>query len=278
MCRSGHEGGSTSARRCQVPEHRRQSHNAARMMTRIAALLQDDTLNAERRDTLKAAFMRHCNDYRELNGMGNGQYPPVPLSVSLVSEYTPEALDRLPYEVLDQRAMDAADNGDWALCELLCLEQERRDDLATRYPLDMEEAERARWAAMETAERRKLVAGLDPVTHPAARGGVRTKKEIEKVMRAEYETYIELEIGRAEEECRGNLFNAAGRNAALQGKSPGRRALWGNHVVAKAYASEELIRYWNDHPRVTFAAWQEMAAGRHGEAREGVAKSTLLSI
>lgn len=274
MCRSGHEGHATNARRCPLSETHRQAHNATRMMTRVAAALQTDTISDARRAYLREAFMRHCDRLRDLRGMSTGQYPAVPLSVSDVSRYTPDGLDRMPFEQLDQTSADAAERGDWAACEVLCLELERREHLAALHPHQVEDDERRRRANLDRDQR---ISRLDPVLHPAARHAM-TRRQILKAERAEYETHIELEILAAEEATRGNLLNPAGKNATARGRGPSARALWTNHIVAQAYASEELRRWWQEHPRMSFAAWQEMAAGRFGEARETVAKSSLISI
>lgn len=267
MCRAREHSG----RRCEVTHSQRAAHNATRMMTRIAVEIQAPDLPESRRAVLREAFMRHCSRLRELRGMGEGQFPPVPEQVSRVSRYSPTALDRIPFETLDDLSMQASDQGDWAACEVLCLEIERREELAATYPDQMAADEQRRAALAHHVDQ------LDPVTSPAART-LTSARDRAKAIRAEYETYIELEILKAEEDTRGNLLNHAGRQAAAQGRAPTARALWTNHIVAQAYASEELRRYWAEHPRHTFNAWQEMMAGQVGEARTATAKSNLIAI
>lgn len=248
------------------------------MMTRTAhALTGAGTLPAERVNELRDQFMRHCNKLREAKQLGDGEYPPLPDTVSALGRYTPERIDQIPFEQLETLAMEADANHDPAVCEVLCLEMERREDLAARYPQAVEEDERRRRAALTAAQRREWGMTRDPITTPTARHEM-TATQLKKVVRAEYEAHVELEILRAEEECNGQLLNAAGKNALVTGRGFTMRALWTNHILAQNYASEELRRYWQEHPRMTFAAWEESTMGRFGEAQESVAKSSIISI
>lgn len=62
---------------------------------------------------------------------------------------------------------------------------------------------------------------------------------------------IELQYLAAEAECNGQLLNPAGRAAGISSRS----LFMGPARTAAAYASEELLWYWQDNPRLTFDAW-----------------------
>jgi hypothetical protein len=88
--------------------------------------------------------------------------------------------------------------------------------------------------------------------------------EQEKRYRREmYEEYrrggLDMEVAKAEEACNGVLLNHLGQQEfyGYHGKHAGKHIsyLWQcNWVTAKKYASEELLRYWEEHPRYTKAA------------------------
>ncbi len=274
MCRSGLEDGG-GARRCALPAHLRAAHNAVRMMTRIAAALESAGLPTPRRDRLRDDFVRHCNRLRDARGMGEGTFPPVPTSVSLVSVYA-TSIDSLPYEIVAQRADEAAESGDWLACELLSLEVDRRGDIAAHYPAQLDAIERERLLNYQRSTQERHTTD-NPVHFPAARAPM-TAKQAEMAERAAYEGWIESEILRAEEACNGVFFNKAGVAARLQGKACTPRTLWANQVFAQAYASEELRRYWLDHPRVTFTAWQMMQAGNASDAATAMSTNTILTF
>lgn len=267
MCRSVFHGG----RRCPLREDRRQAHNAARMMSRIARKLTSEEMPERRVERLRTALLRHCDDYRRHNGMGDGQWPPLPPVVSQLGQFSAERLDRIPYEELDRLSQEAGERGDWPLCDVLCVEIEHRDHLAERHPADL--------AAVELDRQRQWCARLDPVARPAARSSrPLTKGQVERALRAEYEAYVEGDMLAAERATNGQLFSPAGRNANAVGRVSA-RALWTNHVIADQWASEELRRYWTENPRHTFASWREAnILGRHGAAQESVAKSSIINF
>jgi hypothetical protein len=71
-------------------------------------------------------------------------------------------------------------------------------------------------------------------------------------LRADYEDLRNAAYLQAEEATRGALLNARGRRAGIDPYS----LFMGNEARAHAYASPELIEWWRDHPRVTFAAYE----------------------
>lgn len=92
--------------------------------------------------------------------------------------------------------------------------------------------------------------------------------------KASYADWVHVQFLAAEEATRGVLLSKAGLKAGIP-----ERSLWsGNARTARAYASEELLRWWADHPRLTQVEWlyQETGEERYREparrARENTAK------
>lgn len=71
--------------------------------------------------------------------------------------------------------------------------------------------------------------------------------------RAEYEQYLDAAYLAAEESTRGAMLNARGRRAGIDPRS----LMMGAERRALAYASPELVEYWDDWPRLTYAAFEE---------------------
>lgn len=66
-----------------------------------------------------------------------------------------------------------------------------------------------------------------------------------------YADWVHAQFLDAEAATRGNLFSRQGLAAGAS-----ERALWtSNAVTARAWASEELLTYWRDHPRLTQIEW-----------------------
>jgi hypothetical protein len=71
-------------------------------------------------------------------------------------------------------------------------------------------------------------------------------------VRAEFEDYREAAYERAHEQCNGVLLNARGERAGIDPCS----LFIGPQARALAYASEELRDYWQQHPRLTYEAFE----------------------
>ena len=71
-------------------------------------------------------------------------------------------------------------------------------------------------------------------------------------MRQDYELILEAAYALAEHECNGYLLNRRGQAADIDPYS----LFMGNETRALAYASEELIEHWGQHPRITFADYE----------------------
>lgn len=94
----------------------------------------------------------------------------------------------------------------------------------------------------------------------------------EQQLRADYDTFVYTEWLKAEEATNGVLFKREFKNAGLDPIS-----LWsGPWHTAQARASEELLRYWGDHPRVNFATFKFQATGnsRYADAAAAAVKQT----
>jgi hypothetical protein len=79
-----------------------------------------------------------------------------------------------------------------------------------------------------------------------------------------YAERVHLQWLDAERETRGHLLNAAGRAAGIDPAS----LFSGGLPRARKYASEELLRYWQANPRMTFAEFQGNVTGKARQARE----------
>lgn len=74
-------------------------------------------------------------------------------------------------------------------------------------------------------------------------------------VRQEYQAHLEAQVAAAVDECNGALLNARGKAAGIDPftlfKGPG--------VRAAAYASEELLDFWQRHTRLTWTAFERAA-------------------
>lgn len=70
--------------------------------------------------------------------------------------------------------------------------------------------------------------------------------------RAEYQLVLEAQYEQAADACREALVNERGRRAGIEPIS----LFMGNEVRARAYASPELIEWWESHPRTPFVVFE----------------------
>lgn len=73
--------------------------------------------------------------------------------------------------------------------------------------------------------------------------------------RADYSLFLEAQHRAASAVCNGALLNARGRAAGVSSFS----LFMGPWARAKAYASEELIEFWDTSRRVTFAEFERQS-------------------
>lgn len=78
-------------------------------------------------------------------------------------------------------------------------------------------------------------------------------------VRDDYARHLEQQFVKAEQACRGNLLNQRGREARVDAFS----LFSGNRLRAHAYASEELLTFWETTPRMTFAEFERQATHAH---------------
>ncbi|MCX4468958.1 phage portal protein [Micromonospora sp. NBC_01655] len=90
------------------------------------------------------------------------------------------------------------------------------------------------------------------------RGGTR------EALRKAYEEHTYLQYLDAELVTRGNLLSKAGRAKKIDPAA----LFSGPMHVARKYASEELLRYWAQNPRMTFTEFQQNVSGRAHAGRE----------
>lgn len=95
----------------------------------------------------------------------------------------------------------------------------------------------------------------------AARG--ERAKERRRARESDFQSYVESEFLHAEHQTRGNMLNRAGEHAGVDPRS----LFYGDERRARKYASEELRRYWEDHPRVTRAEFMGGEAAQLAGAR-----------
>ncbi|MEU7590611.1 hypothetical protein AB0A95_30515 [Micromonospora sp. NPDC049230] len=84
----------------------------------------------------------------------------------------------------------------------------------------------------------------------------------EKGIRAAYAEYVELQFRAAEAATSGYLLKKGS-----EGKMDARRLFSGAWSTARAHASEELLRWWGEHPRLTYADFKAQLTG--GDALRG---------
>ena len=79
-------------------------------------------------------------------------------------------------------------------------------------------------------------------------------------MRMAYGDYLQSHMVAAETATNANFLNAKGR--AL--KVTTTQLFTSGPSVANAYASEELLDFWRDHPRLTLAAFERQWVDQQG--------------
>lgn len=70
--------------------------------------------------------------------------------------------------------------------------------------------------------------------------------------REAYQLHLEQQYAEASEVCRGHLLNRRGQAAGIDSAS----LFLGPRRRAEAYASAELLEFWQTHPRVTYAEFE----------------------
>lgn len=86
------------------------------------------------------------------------------------------------------------------------------------------------------------------MTHPAIRLALREWR----ANRSAFQDLLEARHRQADDELSGNLLNSRGRSAGIDSIS----LFYGPWVRVKAYASEELLAWFDDHGWTTFEAFE----------------------
>jgi hypothetical protein len=86
--------------------------------------------------------------------------------------------------------------------------------------------------------------------------------------RAEYDATLYSQYEAAEAATNGAMLNARGREKGIDAVT----LFMGTEARALAYASEELVEYWQSHPRITFVKFErQWQARREAELIEDAA-------
>ncbi|WP_320069764.1 hypothetical protein [Micromonospora sp. RTGN7] len=147
----------------------------------------------------------------------------------------------------------------------------KRKSPARRGPTDVQSAEIERLVATgrDYLDAYADVLGLDLDAlrrqEAAAVAGGSTKGSAREKLKAAYEEHTYLQFLDAERATRGNLLSRAGKAKKIEDPIV---LFSGPMSVARPYASEELLRYWARHPRMTFAEFQQNVSGRAHAGRE----------
>ncbi|MBN1174000.1 MAG: hypothetical protein JXA67_17640 [Micromonosporaceae bacterium] len=142
---------------------------------------------------------------------------------------------------------------DWSDTGDVTDEQRRLDELLDQ-GWDYQEA----WAevhgtTVEEMVRQERLAALDR----------RPGESIDQAVRRAYDEWVHLQYLAAEDACRGHMLTAEGEQLGI---NP--RELWsGNLATARRYASEDLLRWWAEHPRKNLTQFRAEVLGRDEDIR-----------
>ncbi|TDD11861.1 phage minor capsid protein [Nonomuraea diastatica] len=88
-------------------------------------------------------------------------------------------------------------------------------------------------------------------------------KESGLPIRRVFDEWLEMTFIGAERYTRGVMVNEEGRRRGIDGRS----LLSGRQDIAHKYASDELKRWWDDHPRMTFNQFRAQLLGRDSDKK-----------
>lgn len=75
-----------------------------------------------------------------------------------------------------------------------------------------------------------------------------------QVMKQDYLNHVDYQYLRAVEECSGVLVNSDGRARGIDGFD----LFSGPQSRAEKYASEELLEFWREYPRLTMSQYEDI--------------------
>jgi hypothetical protein len=164
--------------------------------------------------------------------------------------------------------------GDDVALERLLTELDRREQ-DPNWRWDLEETAEDRAFAemlddgMDPLEAYAIVYGLNPnlVQRADARAQAEMQRlpgeTLDQVVRRLFDEWLEMTFIGAERYTRGVMVNAEGRRRGIDGRS----LLSGRQDIAHKYASDELKRWWDDHPRMTLTQFRAQLLGRDSDKR-----------
>ncbi|NRQ31288.1 hypothetical protein HII36_05475 [Nonomuraea sp. NN258] len=173
-----------------------------------------------------------------------------------------------------ERYQDDDDGMSRLLDELDRIERETRDVWTWNWREEETDADRqisdliasGRYSYMEAYAE---VHGLDPAElerqerRALLEADRRPGEDIDQAVRRLYAEWLDRAYERAEADTNGFMLNAEGRAAGINERSlfsgPGARA--------RKYASEELLRFWQDSPRLTLTEFRAQWLGRESDRR-----------
>ncbi len=162
---------------------------------------------------------------------------------------------------------------DVALERLLTKLDRREQDPNWRWDLEETAEDRAFTQLLDDGvdplEAYAIVYGLDPslVQRADARAQAELQRlpgeNLDQVARRLFDEWLEMTFISAERYTRGVMVNAEGRQRGIDGRS----LLSGRQDIARKYASDELKRWWDDHPRMTFTQFRAHLLGRDSDKK-----------
>jgi len=172
----------------------------------------------------------------------------------------PDVADRLIAEMdrRDQAAQDdqAPADDEFGVDDVEDTEEDRRIDELVAAGWDFRDA----WAEVH---------GVDPdelerqERRAAVEGERRPGETLDQAVRRMYDQWVYEQYLQAEADTRGVLLTREGVAAGIDPIS----LFSGPRDRARKYASEELKRWWVDHPRMTFTEFKADALGRESDRR-----------
>lgn len=148
--------------------------------------------------------------------------------------------------------LDRRDAEERTTAELAAADQQTDDEFLA--------AVRAAQAARNGYDDEAEAAGLDADEYDPPRGGASSAQEV----REGWELFVHEQMLAAEDATRGNLLSPAGKRAGAAVYA----LFTGDAVQSIRWASEELIRWWEDDPtrRMSWPEWRAQAAGTSSPA------------
>lgn len=167
-------------------------------------------------------------------------------------EDDPEAIDKI-FEIIDQRA--AAEDAKLAAQE--AAQASYNAAQAAKEAARIEEAAMREAGTLRTEE--------SPALNPA----VREERGLNAYHRAgeEFQHYMYSQYSKALDETNGNFFNAANHAAAKKRGYDEIDLFSGPYRIAKKYASEELLRFWEAEGRETLGSFRYKLLGRPSDRK-----------